>query len=205
MRFLLILLFISFNSFGQTFEERFNSGLQLINNSKFNEAIIVFTKLIEIDPLSTNAYVNRALAKEYLGNYSDAIIDLTKAIEINPNLGVAYLNRGKNNQAIKDFNNAISDYSQVLQIDIENAPPPIHSFSYLNRGSCYYELFKYELAINDFNEAIKLNPNLSQAYFNRAMAKANSGQSKFCDDFQKAYELGNAPAKEYIYNYCNDK
>ena len=55
----------------------------------------------------------------------------------------------------ENINNKAKDILKANQIDIENAPPPIHSFSYLNRGSCYYELFKYELAINDnFNQFI---------------------------------------------------
>ena len=177
--------------------------MQNINNSKFNEAIENFTKLIEIDKLNSNAYVNRALAKQYLGQYSDAILDLNKATEINPKYALAYLNRGNNKQFMNEDRSAISDYSKALQIEIEFAPPPIHTYSYIGRGASYHKIKKYKLAINDFNEAIKLDPTYPQSYFNRGLSKALSDDTTFCGDFKKSYELGFIQAKEFIDNYCN--
>lgn len=58
---------------------------------------------------------------------------------------------------------------------------------YYNRGSFKIQLGDFKGAINDFNIAIKLNPNLGEAYYNRAVAYSNLGILKnACDDLHKA-------------------
>jgi tetratricopeptide (TPR) repeat protein len=44
------------------------------------------------------------------------------------------------------------------------------SEAYLNRGLSYARLFGYERAIEDYDEAIRLDPQYAQAYYNRGIA-----------------------------------
>lgn len=70
---------------------------------RMEDAIINFTKAIEINPKLSNAYFKRGIDINYIQgiilNYlkreQEAIIDFTKSIEIDPNLPDAYYNRGR--------------------------------------------------------------------------------------------------------------
>ncbi len=58
-------------------------------------------------------------------------------------------------------------------------------------------------ALKDFSRAIKVDPNFANSYFNRAMFYYNNNQQeKACNDFKKAYELGNSNALSQINSKC---
>ena len=65
-------------------DNSFNSGVDKYEQGDYQGAIADFTKVIEIDPQSADAYHNRGTAKDDLEDYQGAIADYTKAIEINP-------------------------------------------------------------------------------------------------------------------------
>lgn len=63
-----------------------------------------------------------------------------------------------------------------------------------------------EEAILDFNKAIGLNPNYAFAYRNRGKSEIQLNQnSKACTDFNKALELGDSDAAEFIDKHCNQE
>ncbi|UCD89939.1 MAG: tetratricopeptide repeat protein, partial [Desulfobacterales bacterium] len=50
---------------------------------------------------------------------------------------------------------------------------------------------KPQKAMEDFNQAIQLDPDLAEAYYNRGVGHINTGRYNLaCQDFQKACELG---------------
>ena len=81
-----------------------NLGVSFNDLGKYEDAIIDYTKAIEIDPLFVGAYIKRGRYHlQYLlgdvlcdlGRNGDAIINYTKAIEIDPQHHMAYHNRGR--------------------------------------------------------------------------------------------------------------
>jgi len=68
---------------------------------------------------------------------------------------------------------------------------------YYNRGIAYNELDQYQRAIKDYNEAIRLQPDDVDAYYNRGVVYLKQGNNKpGCRDAQKACELGNCKLLE---------
>ena len=65
-------LLISFASFGQTAQEYFYSGLDKAEAKDYNGAISDYTKAIELDPNDVDAYSNRGISKENLGDLNGA-------------------------------------------------------------------------------------------------------------------------------------
>ena len=70
---------------------------------------MAFTKAIEINPNYAEAYHERGLAYDAIGEYDRAISDYNKAIEINPKYEKAYNHRrlaksakGRNDRAISE-------------------------------------------------------------------------------------------------------
>jgi len=65
------------------------------------------------------------------------------------------------------------------------------------------ELKDFKGAIADFTKTIELNPELDEAYYNRGMAKIESGaKENGCIDLKRSSELGYAKAKEDVAKWC---
>jgi hypothetical protein len=63
----------------------------------------------------------------------------------------------------------------------------------------------YKEAIVDYNITIHLEPNDYHAWFNRAMAEFNLDDANAgCDDLNKAKELGDPDAEEFLDELCSE-
>jgi tetratricopeptide (TPR) repeat protein len=185
------------------------------------KAIEYLNNAIKLQPDLVEAYNNRGITYDDLGQYHRAIEDFDKAISLKPNLAEAYYNRGvvygkdlgQNQRAIEDFNEAIRlkpDYGNAYskrgtaygnlgqnQRAIEDFNETIRlkpdlAVAYYNRGLSYGKLGQYQRAIVDNDQAIRLQPDYGDAYSNRGHAYFLQGNSNLgCRDAQKACELGN--------------
>ena len=72
----------------------------------------------------------------------------------------------------------------------------------MNRGNCYVMLKDYPSAITDYTAAITLDPENSDAYYNRGAAYHFSGNKNACNDWQKAQLLGNKRSADMLKEYC---
>ncbi len=69
-------------------------GIAWYSKKEYDKAIADYTKAIESNPRSDEAYYNRGNAWYDKGDYTKAIADYTKVIEINPKDALAYHCRG---------------------------------------------------------------------------------------------------------------
>jgi tetratricopeptide (TPR) repeat protein len=81
-----------------------------MNRGQYDEAILDFSKALEINPTLFPPYSNRGLAYSKKGQFEQAISDYSKALEIDPwdasvydRRGSAYMNRGQYDEAVLDF------------------------------------------------------------------------------------------------------
>ena len=98
-------------------DERYNSGVELLDDGRFEEAVAEFDQAIHLDGSSAAAFHNRALAKEYSGNLPEAVEDYTRSIELDPDLALAYANRASVYSKLGEFQNALNDLDQALILD----------------------------------------------------------------------------------------
>ena len=72
---------------------------------------------------------------------------------------------------------------------------------FLESGNTKGKLKDYYGAIADYTKAIELDPDYANAYYNRGIAKENSGKP-YCSDYKKACDLGKSDCCEWYNNQC---
>src|SRR5208283_2951885 len=97
----------------------------------YQQAINDFNKAIELNPKDAEAYNNRGLAYEYLGNHQKAINDYNKSIKLNPKDAMAYNNRGIAYEYLENHQQAINDFNKAIELN------PKYAKAYYNRGIVY--------------------------------------------------------------------
>lgn len=115
---LLILIFNSVLLLGQN-----DSWLQKgYNAPNSKEKIKCFTKSIEEESATIEAYFSRAGAELEIKDYLGAVSDYTRIIEMDSNDAGAFYNRGfARHHYTKDYRGALADYSKAFGIDSTNA------------------------------------------------------------------------------------
>lgn len=158
--------------------EKYNFGIRQQNKKQreqyLKEAIEEYDKAIRLSPNFAEAYNNRGVAKDELGQYTEAIKDYSKAIELKSDYAEAYNNRANVNSRLGKDIEAIKDYDKAIEIESNLAEP------YFGRGNAKDRLVKdrlytYQDVIKDYDKAIKLNSDYINAYNNRGVAKKALG------------------------------
>ena len=139
-------------------DKQYNRGVDLLRESRFEEAIAAYDGAIRLDGTLAVAYHNRALAYENLGFVDKAVEDYGEAIRLNPQLTVAFSNRGGGAYTnLGKFQDAVNDLNRALDADPESATG--HNY----RGVAFLYLGEIDKSLNDLTEAIRLDPSLSVA------------------------------------------
>jgi tetratricopeptide (TPR) repeat protein len=150
-------------------EDWFEKGNSFRIFNQYEEAIMAYTRALNINPRFADAYNNRGLARADKGNYDRSIADYNSALEINPRYALAYYNRGGVWVDKGDYDSAIADFNKALEIN------PRFAEAYSGRGVTWAYKGDYDSAIADFNSALEINPHYALAYSNRALAWADKG------------------------------
>jgi tetratricopeptide (TPR) repeat protein len=145
-------------------------------------ALIGDTSLIA--EIRAEAYLNRGIAHEELGNIADAIEDYTQAIKLNPEYRILYHYRGLAYDLEGKRDLAIADFSEAIRLD------PADTDARVYRGFTYAELGAHEKAIEDFDAVLAIDPNDAIALAGRGESLAALGQNeRAIADFRRALEI----------------
>jgi tetratricopeptide (TPR) repeat protein len=179
-------------------KSHFDRGLAFFYSENYEEAIIEFSKAIDLNPMFAETYYNRGLTYRKLPLYDNdkALDDYSKAIDLNPMFAEAYYNRGVIYNELTNYDKALDDYSKAIGLN------PMDAKAYYNRGLIYHKLPlpRYDKALDDYSKAIELDPMDAEAYCNRGVTYVKlTNYEEALNDFNKAIELN--PRYAYAY-YC---
>jgi len=96
-------------------------GNELVKQSKYNDAIIVYTKALQCpnitDSIRVDCLNNRALCYQQHSDYRNIIADCTEVLEISPNNIKALFRRSSALEASEKYRTALDDIRKVLAIN----------------------------------------------------------------------------------------
>lgn len=163
-----------------------------MRSTDLNEKIGLLNQVIELEPKNLDAYFQRGLAKNDLGDYHGAIVDYSKIIVEQPDADT-YYNRGNSRYSIKDFSGAKEDYAKAYILD-KNFLDALYSLACVR-----YDLGEYERAIIDFNNVLKVAPSQPKVLTLRASSyKALEKYKEAAIDYNTAILV--EPSANHYYN-----
>ena len=132
-------------------------GLQLLGlvkhkQQKYEEAIEIFNKAIEVDPKNAENHNNRGLCYSALGEYSLAMKSIYRAMSLKPDNYLYYNNIGHQYRLQKTHDKALEWFRKALAKNI-TAPEVLH-----NIGGCYFEMKELDKSIKYMEKAVELSP-----------------------------------------------
>ncbi len=205
--------------------DAYNTGLLLLENENYIDAIDYFTNAIIIDSVFVAAYLSRA--KCYQGSNDElAIADYRTAFSLDstnlqPLYSVAALQlrldkilATQTYQTIIAFNKAehkaysqlgviaflVKDYKEAEQLFTQSLTINKDAYTLNDRGSCYRKLEQFDTAIQDYLAAIVLNNNLAFVYNNLASVYAKQGETEKALSY---YDLAISKDVNYALAYNN--
>ena len=174
-------------------------GVSYDNLGSIQEAMLDYSKAIELDPDNAIAYNNRGSIKIVkFKMYDEGIKDISTALKIDSNQPACYDNIGLAYDYQGNYKEAERYYGIAISMD------PTNSGYYFNRGAANINLRNFESALADLNQAIAIDSLNGLFYKNRAIVYYNlHNQDKTCEDLQRAVFFNDFSSKEYLEKLCD--
>lgn len=151
------------------------------------DAPTYYTRALNSNPNSSDAYLCRGMAWNLKREYANAIKDYTQAIRLSTypaNLCNIYDARGAAYHALHEYKKALADLTEAIRLN------PGAAMLYNDRGCILTSLDEHQKADADFVEAIRLDPKLALAWSNRATNWTKLKKyDRALEDFEKAIQL----------------
>ncbi len=141
----------------QELEDLFTDGQFKLMDEEFDEAIEIFTKVLEEDSDHGKVYQARAVAYLRKGDKDLALKDIDKAIECNPENPRFFYHKGAILMQQELLDEAIEALSRAIDLDPPYAAP------YLLRSQIYEKLGDEEGASADMSMAMALRKEQTKA------------------------------------------
>lgn len=164
----------------------------------YNNALINYTKVIELDPQEARAYVRRGFIYHYTGRVSEAYEDYNTAVRLSPALKTeAYIKCMLYSVDEKNASTVLSDCTKTIN------EFPGFSLAYYKRGVAYRELGNYNPAMNDFTKSIELYPKFFNSYVYRGLLYEQLGNNNSAiNEYTRAIQIvgANDPLADLSYS-----
>ena len=176
----------------------------------------LYTFALNLNEKFLDAWINRGLVYNELGDYEKSISDYNKAIEIDSKCALAFNNRGYTRFKQKDYQGALEDYNKAIllnpkfQMALDNKAllfqtvclkddKDFNEKYYLSLGITDVNEGKFPEAISSLDEALTLNPNSEVAYFYKAICFHSLNRTaEAYENYTKAIELNKNMVDAYF-------
>ena len=156
----------------------------------FHQSLILeYSKKIQVNPRDAHAYADKGIAHFRLGEYQSAIDDFETSVRLDPESATRLLDyRWAANEllAASHLNNgewakSIHFLDEIIKLK------PGDSWGWAHRGMAYLMERQLDESLEDLNEAMRLDPDLAKALYNRACLHSLRNDATFCaSDLEKS-------------------
>ncbi len=156
----------------------------LIAKGQLRQALEILSRLIQMNPKATDAYVKRAAILAESKLLTQAIADMTKAITLVPSNARMRNTRGYFYLSAQSYDEAFQDFSDAIGLDDKFAQ------AYNNRGLVRIAKKEFAGSLKDFDQALTLDPQYVDACNNKGYALMS--MEKFPEsiaEFSRAIEI----------------
>ncbi|AFY70787.1 Tetratricopeptide TPR_2 repeat-containing protein [Thalassoporum mexicanum PCC 7367] len=201
-----------------TVQDLFTQGFELAQQDELEHAILVWDKVLDIEPDFVSAIYNQGVAYLELEQIENAQLKFERALQLDFNYTQARLNLGVALIALKQYNRAIANFEIILNkypnlaqawhnyglalfelnhleasIEKYNKALSIDSSRYLPhycKGKALFFLDRLDEATQSYSTALKIQPDTPMALLSRGMVLARAGKyEQAINDFDKVIEL----------------
>lgn len=200
--------------YGSFVNEHINRGDRHLMRGEFEQALIAYDLAVMQSPGFAESYIKRAIAKTRLGDLRSAEEDKRMAVRLNPfaldlygygdpmrKTTVMAFDEPLNTRLSEDGNIylTINDITQEIQSPSGRRNAALYKY----RGNLLVLLGLYLDAIDDYNEAIILDSEYAEAYYNRGIARILAGnRADACYDFMLSTRFGFDRGDTKIEHFC---
>lgn len=135
----------------------------------YDQSIKALNHAIDLDPKTTDAYLNLGVFYDEMKRYDDAISSLKTALKLDSSSYNACYNIGNTYAHKNNFTEAIKWYKKTLELN------PSNEDAVNNIGNSYAAMQDYTNAIIYFRKAIEINPSNSKALNNLGITLIMTG------------------------------
>ncbi|MBD1219475.1 MAG: tetratricopeptide repeat protein [Aphanizomenon flos-aquae Clear-A1] len=161
----------------------YGKGLALSWSGEYPEAITALQQAVKSQPDFVPAWYNLSVVYKYSNQLDKALAAIDKAIQLQPNNPNLYNEKRAVLSDLKKYREAEAAINKAIELS------PRAAF-YYNRGLVRNELGDKPGAIDDYNLAIKINPNLAEAYAGRGIVRNDLGDKQGAiDDYNLAIKI----------------
>jgi len=137
----------------------------------WTDSVTLWTDVMEKNPETVAAYVNRGYMYNQYEQPQKAIDDCTRGLALDPDNAKLYYNRGIAWRKLKNDSLALLDFNAALNADSSSGDP------YLDRGIIYTDVLgEYDKGIADFRKYLRYRIDNPNGNFNMAVAFLKKSQ-----------------------------
>lgn len=165
-------------------------GVALTGLQRYEEALGSLNRALAINGEDDRAWTNKAVAFWYMGRYEEALSASQRAVSLNPSSTLAWFNYGRVLTTLGEFEASLAAYQNALRGDRYLEDSSLFSTIWVNLSAVFWRMERYEDSIEAANNALTLNPDQPDAWYNRGLSDLALQQyRKAALDFEAALKV----------------
>jgi len=178
-------------------EQKSNPADRYFESGNYQQAVESYTANLKNRPADVNTVYNRGRAYQEMGNLQEAQADFETALNLDPTNFQVLLSLATIQLEQKSYASALLYATKAEEIP---GAPAMASFL---KARALHQLGMPEDALKAYGNAIQIDKEFGQAYYNRGLLKVALERTKqACEDFKLASALEYPGASEAFQKYC---
>lgn len=179
-------------------DQKTNSADRYFEKGEYELAVQTYTENLKSKPTDAKMLYSRGRAYKEMGNLEEAKSDFELALNQDPSNFQVLLSLSALELEEKNYPSALLYATKAEEI---SGAPAMASFL---KGRALHQMGMIEEAMKSYGNAIQIDRDFAQAYFNRGMLKvALKNNKQACDDFKLAAALEYPGSEDMLTKYCN--